>query len=230
VRGISVGEFSRELCGGTHVRNSGAIGQFKIISESSAAAGVRRIEALTGGNALAWRRSQEERLERIAGRLKVPPERVEERVAALAEEVRELKGALRQARSAGAGDHFADLLQARREVGGCPVYYWESRELGHDELAALVDRLRSREEDFLLLAASVGGGGKVALVGAAGGKPLAGKGDAGDLVKRAATLLGGGGGGRPHFAKGQGRSAEGLDRVREDFFSAAAKICGGKKG
>ncbi len=216
VRTISIGEFSRELCGGTHVRNTGALGRLIVLSESSVSAGTRRIEAVTGEGAIEWSRSREALLERLAGLLKCPLGGLEERVRQVLEEVSRLKKEQERARSTRAGDWLPRLEGARREVGGVEIFLWKEEGLDMKDLAGLADRLKEKHPDLAACLASPHSGGKVFLLAVAGGKALDKGVHAGKLLSRVARTLGGGGGGKPGFAQGQGKDPSRLDEALEE--------------
>jgi alanyl-tRNA synthetase len=211
VRVISFGDFSTELCGGTHAHRTGEVGVLKIVSESGIAAGVRRIEAQTGLGALEWVRGREELLERAAALLRVPAAEVPERLERLLEERRALERELEAARAAARGAASRDLTQAAREVAGVRVL--AARVDGADAkgLRGLVDELKSRLGSAIVLLAAEEGG-RVSL--ACGVTPdLVARFRAGDLVREVSQVLGGKGGGRPDFAQGGGSDGARLDEA-----------------
>ena len=230
VRVVSMGGdehegFSTELCGGTHVRRTGDIGLFKIVGESAVAAGVRRIEALTGDSAIRYLDEQEDRLLAAAAALKVAPADVPDRVAALVEERKRLERELAEARrklAAGGGaaeapgfEQVGEIKFARRVLADVPP----------KELKPMADDLKKKI-----------GSGVVALVSSADGKAslvvgvtedLTARFNAVDLVKIGAEALGGkGGGGRPDMAQAGGPDAAAADAALtaiEKALAAAAK-------
>ncbi len=209
VRVIAFGDFSTELCGGTHARATGEIGLLKILSESGIAAGVRRIEAQTGLGALEWVRAREQLLERAAGLLRVPPAELPERLERLLDERRALERELESLRAAARGQASSDLTKSVREVAGVRVL--SARVDGTDakSLRGMVDDLRNRLGSAVVLLAAEEGG-KVSL--AIGVTPdLVARFRAGDLVREISQVLGGKGGGRPDFAQGGGSDPARLD-------------------
>jgi alanyl-tRNA synthetase len=228
VRTVEIAGVSTELCGGTHVSRTGEIGMFRITAEGSIAAGVRRIEAITGEAALD--RSWEERdvIHGLCERLKVPEELLVKKVEGLAEEVRSLRGELEKARRGRLGSTARELASGAEEIGPHRLLVRRLEGLGPKELRDLADRIRSAwssdgAEGVLVLASGLGDG--VHLIAAAT-KGLTGRGiHAGRIIGDLARSLGGGGGGRPDLAQGQGKSAESLeaaletarDRVRADL-------------
>ncbi len=223
VRVISFGDFSTELCGGTHAGATGEIGLLKIVSESGTAAGVRRIEALTGLGALEHIRHQERALQRVARLLKAPAMDLVPRVEKLLEELRAAEQELAALRAARRGAASADLTQRAREVAGVRVVTAEVDGASGEELRAMVDELRARlGSGVVLLAASAEGRVSLAL-GVTG--DLTGQLHAGDLVRDVAAVLGGKGGGRPEFARAGGNAPERLDEAfaRLDALVAEAR-------
>ena len=194
VRVVQMGP-SIELCGGTHVRTTGQVGTFRISGQSGVAAGVRRIEALTGGGALRAVRELEQRLAQVADALKAQPEHLVRRVEQLLEERQKLEARLAEAlRSGGGGEIAGDTS----EVNGVQVTIAETASDDRAEVGQIADRFREGKRNSVLVLFSSAGRGAIHvtltddLVGA-GRK-------AGDLVNRIAALSGGKGGGRPHFA------------------------------
>jgi alanyl-tRNA synthetase len=211
VRVVGFGDFSTELCGGTHARATGDIGLLKIVSESGIAAGVRRIEALTGLGALEHMRRQEETLQRLARLLKSSLADVPERVERLLEERRELEREIEKLRSEQRGAASSDLGDQAREVAGVRVVSARVEGVDAKDLRAMVDSLRDRlGSGVVLLAAEQGGRVSLAL----GVTPdLTARFRAGDLVREVAGVVGGKGGGRADFAQAGGKDASKLDEA-----------------
>ncbi len=209
VRVVQMGEFSRELCGGTHLDNVGKVGLFKVVGEESVSSGTRRITALTGQAALDHVRHQEEQLAEVAAALKVPPHQASERVLALLEEIKTLKKQAGQRRTAAATQASPeDLLADAAVIGEVRVVTRALEGASPDELRQLIDVLRRKEGAHLavLLASAVDG--KVQL--AAGLTPdLIALGlHAGQWLKDVAPIVGGGGGGRPDLAQAGGKDPD----------------------
>ncbi|MFH1681561.1 MAG: alanine--tRNA ligase-related protein, partial [Candidatus Eisenbacteria bacterium] len=215
VRMVAVEEYSLELCGGTHVRRTGEIGPFLVVSESAVGSGTRRIEAITG--AAAFRKVQEDRetLARVAGVLRAAPEEIVPRVESLQRRVQGLEKELDEARQAGAGDRAGDLLEKAVRVGDVRVLAVLVDGVEPSSLQGIVDRFQS-EEKALVAVLGARAGEKAFLVGMVS-RDLVGRGlSAGDLVGRAARLVGGRGGGKPTFAQAGGKEPEKLaDALRE---------------
>ncbi|HEY5656902.1 MAG TPA: alanine--tRNA ligase [Myxococcota bacterium] len=211
VRVISFGDFSTELCGGTHAGATGEIGLVKIVSQSGIAAGVRRIEALTGLGALEYMRRQESTLQRVASLLKAPVAELPGRVEKLLEERKAAEQELAALRAARRGAASADLTERAREVAGVRVVTAAVDGASGAELRAMVDDLRARlGSGVVLLAAPAEGRVSLAL----GVTPdLTQQLRAGDLVREVAAVVGGKGGGRPDFAQAGGDAPERLDEA-----------------
>jgi alanyl-tRNA synthetase len=224
VRVVSIGEFSKELCGGTHLDNSGQVGLFKIVGEESVSAGTRRITALTGEGALEHVRKQEAALQETAALLKVPASEVPHRVAALAKEVRELKKQLSAAPKAG-GITAETLVAAAVEQGGVKVVVADAGDADAGQMRQLIDQLRKTVSPVAVLLGS-GGEGKVTLV-AGISRDLEARGlHAGNWIKGAAELVGGRGGGKPDMAQAGGKDVAKLGEALATAKAEALKLLG----
>jgi alanyl-tRNA synthetase len=214
VRVVSIPNFSVELCGGTHVRATGDIGPFVIVEESGVAAGVRRIEALTGLGAIAWIEEQRDSLASVLSALNATPAQAVEtvqRVLAdnkrLAREVEQLKMKV----AMGGGSSASPAIDEAREVAGVKLITKRVEGLEKAALRGISDSLRDRlVSGVVVLASEVDG--KVALVVSVS-KDLTGRVQAGRLVKELAAIVGGGGGGRPDFAEAGGKDASKIDEL-----------------
>jgi alanyl-tRNA synthetase len=216
VRTITIGEpepFSYELCGGTHVQETGDIGLFIITMEGSAAAGIRRIEAITGREAYVYVHRRLEVLQEAGGLLNVPPEQLVSRVATLLDELSALRKQLGGLRQNLAASDFARRLEQPDVVGGIRYLTAVIPGADTDTLRQLADRFRQKypEQGVLVLAAV--SEGKPSLI-AAVTEDLVRRGfNAGELVKHVAAPLGGGGGGKPTLAQAGGKDASALDEA-----------------
>ncbi|BCG26060.1 alanine--tRNA ligase [Pseudomonas tohonis] len=211
VRVLSMGDgFSVELCGGTHVSRTGDIGLFKITSEGGVAAGVRRIEAVTGAAALAYLNGAEEQLKEAAGLVKGSRDNLLDKLSALLERNRQLEKELDQLKAKAASAAGNDLAASAVDVKGVKVLA-ARLDLDGDALLALVDQLKNKLGRAVIL---LGGAleGKVTLV-AGVTQDLTGQLKAGDLMKQAAAAVGGKGGGRPDMARGGGTDAAALEQA-----------------
>jgi alanyl-tRNA synthetase len=200
---IGDGSFSRELCGGTHVRSTAVIGAFRVAAETSSAANVRRIEALTGPAAITLLRSHDALLGEAAGELRVPPERVPAVVSELRGRVRQLEKQV----ASGSGPAAVDLDQlvaGAETVSGARIVTAVVDGVDGRELLDLADRLKSKLGDAAIVLGSAGSG-KVDLVASVAPSVVARGVHAGEVVKAAAAVVGGGGGGRDTLARAGGR-------------------------
>ncbi|MCE2028408.1 alanine--tRNA ligase [Sessilibacter corallicola] len=211
VRVLSMGtdNFSVELCGGTHVNRTGDVGLMKIVSESGVAAGVRRIEAITGEAALAWVDQQESLLSDVCALLKTKPEKVVERVDTLKSELKELEKALASAKSQLAAAGTDDLLAQARSIADIQCLAARVDGVDAKSLGDMVDKIRDKLGDAVVILFGTEGE-KVTLI-AGVSKPVTKVVKAGDLIKEVAPLVGGKGGGRPDMARGGGTDAGGID-------------------
>ncbi len=222
VRVVSVPGFSSELCGGTHLRATGEIGYFRIVSEGSVAAGVRRIEAVTGAASLGAVRAEEEILRDLAGLLKVGRDGLVERVRKLQEEVRELERQVEKGRAASAAGHLDDLVAGAGFTGGARTVVARLDGLDADGLRTMIDRLKESLGDMAAVLVSVHGDRLLLVAGASGG--AMGKVHAGRLVGELAALAGGKGGGRSDFAQAGGKDAAAVDRVLSNAGTRLAEL------
>jgi alanyl-tRNA synthetase len=218
VRVVSVPGFSVELCGGTHVRATGDIGLFAIVSETGVAAGTRRIEAITGLESLKAFQAGRDIVTSLGQTLNSRPEELPAKIAGLQEETRRLARELQQAKMNAAIGGGSQQDEAE-DVGGVKLVAREVTGLDKDGLRALVDRHRSRiKSGVVVLASPVDG--KVSIV--VGVTPdLTKKVPAGQVVKQLAPIVGGGGGGRPDFAEAGGKDPS---KIREMLASARAIV------
>ncbi len=209
VRVLSLGERSIELCGGTHVKRTGDIGFFAIVAESGVAAGVRRIEAVTGQAALAWVRQQRGLVEGLAQRLRCAPEALDERVEQLLERTRKLEKEAATLKSQLASGKGRDLAAEAQEIGGVQVIAARLDGADAATLRNAVDQLKNKLGTAVVLLAGVDGD-KVRMV-AGVSKDTTGRIAAGDLVNTVAQKVGGRGGGRPDLAQAGGDQPQALD-------------------
>ncbi len=211
VRVLTLGDFSVELCGGTHVDRTGDIGVFKIVSEGGVASGVRRIEAVTGEGALAWIDNNQRTLNQLAGLLRSQPEQAASRVEQLLKRGKELEKELAAAKQALATGGSSDRSENVQEVAGIKVLATRMDGADAKTLRDAVDRFKDKLQNAVVVLGSVDEG-KVRL--AAGvTKNNTDRIRAGDLIKPVAALVGGTGGGRPDFAQAGGTDAAMLDQA-----------------
>ena len=209
VRVLRIGEFSTELCGGTHVRRAGDIGLFKILSEGGVASGVRRIEAVTGEGALAHTESAETLVREVAGLVRGTRDDVGAKVREALDRIRQLEKENRSLRDKLASGQGTDLAAGAVEVAGVKVVAMRVEGADAGALRNAVDQLKERLKAAVIVLASVDAAGKVLLV--AGVTPgEVGRIKAGEVVGQAAALLGGRGGGRADFAQAGGTDSSRL--------------------
>jgi alanyl-tRNA synthetase len=208
---LRLGDFSTELCGGTHVSRAGDIGLFKIVSESGIAAGVRRIEAVTGRGALEWVSSSEALLRDVAGLVKSGRDDVAAKVGQLLERTKSLEREIQTLRKKLASGGGRDVLQEVQVVNGIKVLAVRLDGADAKSLRDTADQLKDKLASGVVVLAAVEGD-KVSLV-ASITKDLTGKLKAGDIIKPVAELVGGRGGGRPDFAQAGGNRPENVDQA-----------------
>ncbi len=211
VRALRLGPHSLELCGGTHVERTGEIGLCKIVSETGVAAGVRRIEAVTGAAALEWVESQEDRLRRIGDQVNAGPDEIEERVGQVVERGRRLEKELGELKAQMAQAAGGDLAAEALDIGGLKVV--AARLDGSDAktLRDTVDRLKNRLGSAAIVLGTVAGEKVQLAAGVTQGETARIK--AGDLVNFVAERVGGRGGGRPDMAQAGGNRPQELDNA-----------------
>ena len=209
VRVIRIGDFSTELCGGTHLGSTGEIGLFKVVGESAVASGVRRIEAVTGEAALRHVGREEAALRESAGLLKIPPLELPARIQKLLDDQKQLEKQLAQLEARNARSRAEELVASARQVAGVAVLAARLDGLDPDGLRSVVDLLRERLGPGIICVGSAVEG-KVNLI-AAVSKDLTARFPAGKLVQEVAKVVGGGGGGRPDLAQAGGKDPEKLD-------------------
>jgi alanyl-tRNA synthetase len=202
VRVIGMGAFSTELCGGTHVRRSGDIGFFKVVSETGVAAGIRRIEAITAESALAWAQSQEKQLAQVAATLKAPQQEIGTKLAQIVDNVKALEKELARLKSKMASSQGDDLANQVADVKGVKVLAARLDGADAKALRETVDKLKDKLKSVAVVLGSVEGD-KVTLI-AGVTSDLTAKVKAGELVGHVAGQVGGKGGGRPDMAQGGG--------------------------
>lgn len=214
VRVVSMGDFSKEFCGGTHVDNTGVITAFKIISETGVAAGVRRIEALTSKGLLRYYDELEEKLERSAKLLKTTPDKLEERLSHMISENKELHSEVESLKSKLAKESMGDVTDQVTEVKGVKFLAAKAPGADMNGLRDLGDQLKEKLGEGVIVLAS-DAGGKVSLMATATEGAIKAGAHAGNLIKAIAGCVGGGGGGRPNMAQAGGKNPAGIDEALE---------------
>ena len=209
VRVVSMGDFSRELCGGTHVKHTGEIGYFKILSESGVAAGVRRIEALTGANVMAYYQAMEESFNKAAAAAKATPAALTEKIQHMQAELKALNAENESLKAKMAQSALGDVLDQVVEVKGTKLLATSVDGVDMNGLRDLGDQLKDKlgEGVVVLLSAQ---DGKVNMIAMATDGAVKAGAHAGNLIKGIAALVGGGGGGRPNMAQAGGKNPAGI--------------------
>lgn len=210
VRVVSMGEFSKELCGGTHVANTSTITVFKILSESGIAAGVRRIEAITSELVFDYYKNIENELQNAAKAAKTEPVLLNKRIESMLEEIKALHSENEKLKAKLANNSLGDVINQTFEVNGVKILSAKVPEVDMNELRNLSDQLKEKLGEGVVFLASAKDG-KVNLVAMATEEAIKKGAHAGNLIKEAAVCVGGGGGGRPNMAQAGGKNPEGID-------------------
>lgn len=212
VRVVSMGEFSKELCGGTHVANTGVITAFKILSETGIAAGVRRIEALTSKGVFDYYKNLENELNAAAKAAKAEPAGLVRKIEGMHEEIRSLSSENEKLKAKMASGALGDVMNQASEVAGVKVLTAKVADVDMNGLRGLGDQIKEKLGESVILLASAFEG-KVNLVAMATDGAVRKGAHAGNLIKAAAAIVGGGGGGRPNMAQAGGRNPEAIDEA-----------------
>lgn len=223
VRVVKMGDFSIELCGGTHLSNTAEVGMFKIVSEGGVAAGVRRIEAITGRNVYALLNQYETKVDSILSVVKGNVAEVDTRVEQLSADYRKLQKEFEDLKKKMASGSIDDFLAAKQDINGFNVVTGRVDGIDIDVLKDLGDRLRDRLTQGVVALGSVTDDKVVLLVMA--GQDAVDKGaHAGNLIKEIAKICGGGGGGKPNMAQAGGKDPSKLDEALSETFNLVSKI------
>lgn len=219
VRVVSMGDFSIEFCGGTHVENTGAITAFKILSETGVAAGVRRIEALTSKGLMDYYHELEQKLLEAAKLVRATPDNLADKITHLLSENKALHSEVESLKSRLAKDAAKDILGQVTEVKGVKLLATSVEGMDMNGLRDLGDQLKEKLGEGVIVLASAAEG-KVSLVSMATKEAMEQGAHAGNLIKAAAALVGGGGGGRPGMAQAGGKNPSGI----KDALKKAAEV------
>ncbi len=214
VRVVQMGEFSSELCGGTHVENTRNISAFKIISENGVAAGVRRIEALTGAGLIAYYDQVEQQLKEAAKALKANPADVVKKITAMQEQLKALSKENDSLKAKMAKAAAGDMMSAAEEVNGIKILVSRLTDVDMNGMRDLGDEAKQKLGEAIVVFAAENGG-KVNLMATATDSAVAKGAHAGNLIKEIAKLVGGGGGGRPNMAQAGGKDPAGIEDALE---------------
>lgn len=215
VRVICMGDFSKEFCGGTHVSNTGLINSFKIVSESGVAAGVRRIEALTGNGVFAYYKDIERKFNDICRAAKATPANVEEKIAHMQAEIKSLNSEIESLKNKAANEALGDVLNQAEDINGVKFLAVKLNDVDMNELRNLSDDLKSKIGSGVVVLASAMGSDKVNLIVTATNDIVKAGVHAGNIIKSAAPCVGGGGGGRPNMAQAGGKNPAGIEQAFE---------------
>ncbi|MGH7853664.1 MAG: alanine--tRNA ligase [Candidatus Binatia bacterium] len=218
VRVVKIGDFSTELCGGTHVRASGEIGIFKLHSEGGVAAGVRRVEAFTGQGALDLIHNYEQRLKEIGNLVRGSADDAVDKVKKLLDRQKDLEREIEKLRGQFGNDQISSLLNEAQSVDGARVVIQKVEGVQGKQLGAMADQLKERlgNNSFVFLASPTAN--NVTLVGSTSAS-LTARYNAGDIIRQVAPIVGGGGGGRPDFAQAGGKDPSKIDEAIERVWS-----------
>ena len=212
VRVVDMGGYSLEFCGGTHVKNTASIGMIKLLHESAVAAGIRRIEAVTGDAARKYYSEKAEKLDEVCNALKAKDADVVSKALAATEKVKELAKEIEAMKREQAGGNIDELVSKAVIVNGVSVITGRFDMLGGEALRDMAEKLRDKAECSLVLLAS-GADDKVQLVAMASKSAVAAGVKCGNVIKQAATMCGGGGGGRPDMAQAGGKNVAAIDEM-----------------
>ena len=215
VRVVCMGDFSKEFCGGTHVSNTGLINSFKIVSEAGVAAGVRRIEALTGNGVFAYYKDIEKKYNDICKAAKSTPANVEEKIAHMQAEIKSLNSEIESLKNKAANEALGDVLNQAEDVNGVKFLAVKLNDVDMNELRNLSDDLKSKIGSGVVVLASAMGSDKVNLIVTATDDIVKAGVHAGNIIKSAAPCVGGGGGGRPNMAQAGGKNPAGIEKAFE---------------
>lgn len=215
VRVVCMGDFSKEFCGGTHVSNTGLINSFKIVSEAGVAAGVRRIEALTGNGVFAYYKDIEKKYNDICKAAKATPVNVEEKIAHMQAEIKSLNSEIESLKNKAANEALGDVLNQAEDVNGVKFLAVKLNDVDMNELRNLSDDLKSKIGSGVVVLASAMGSDKVNLIVTATDDIVKAGVHAGNIIKSAAPCVGGGGGGRPNMAQAGGKNPAGIEKAFE---------------
>ena len=225
VRVVDMGGYSIELCGGAHLKNTAQVGSFKILSENGVAAGVRRIEAVTGKEALKHYQAQEDEIKEICRLVKSTPDKLLSRLVQLLAEQKETAKELEKLKAKMAGGAADEMLSGKVEIGGVAVLAAEVKDMDGNALRTMGDQLKQKLGSGVVVLAS-GKDGKVNLMAMATDDVVKKGVHAGNIIKAAAAVCGGGGGGRPNMAQAGGKDASKIADALEKAKAVVAEQLG----
>jgi alanyl-tRNA synthetase len=222
VRVVSIPEVSKELCGGTHTKLTGDVGLFKVVSESGVAAGIRRIEALTGFGTYSRLEEDEDLITNLSQILRSPRQELAKSLTRVLEHQRELEHELEALKRKAASSQIDDIVASQIPVKGVPVV---ARKVDGVDAAVLRELAEQASQKIAsgVVVLALASGGKVTLVGVVS-QDLRHKLHAGNIIKKVASLVGGSGGGRPDFAQAGGKNVEGVDQALQAVYNTVAEL------
>ena len=211
VRLVNMGDFSKELCGGTHVSNTNQIGLFKIVNESSVASGIRRIEAITGMSTYVYLKDMEKQINEISNKVKTNKNEILEKIDQLLVNLKEKDNEVENLEYKMANSAIGDILKNKEELDGIEIVTGKVDNLDMNNLRNLGDKIRDNISSGIVVLSSITDDGKVLFVAMAT-KDVLNKGiHAGNLLKEISRITGGGGGGRPDMAQAGGKNPNKVD-------------------
>lgn len=224
VRVVSIGDFSKELCGGTHVPSTGVINTFKIVSEAGVAAGVRRIEALTSKGAFDYYKNVEKELNEASIKAKTEPSKLADKIDALMAEIKALQSENQKLKDKMAKDSVGDVMSNLVDLGTYKILPIEVKDIDMNALRTLGDDMKVKiGSGVVILASSIDG--KVNLIVMATDDAVKAGAHAGNIIKKISGLVGGGGGGRPNMAQAGGKNPDGIkDALSQGIEEAKAQL------
>ena len=222
VRVVSMGDYSVEFCGGTHIDNTGKVGGFKIISEAGIAAGVRRIEAITGSRVISYLEGKEETLSTVAGTLKSSESDITRKAAQVMADIKSLESAIKAIKSDKISSSVDDIIASAKEIGGAKLIAMKFEDTDVDQLRSISDAVKEKTDNVIMVFAAVNGGKVTFIVSVS--EDLVGRGyHAGKLIKEVAAAAGGGGGGKANMAQAGAKDPSKIDAA----FAKAEELLAG---
>lgn len=223
VRVVSIGEFSKELCGGTHVKNAGEIGLFKIVGESGVAAGMRRIEAVTALNAMKYMEEKEKTLKEACNVLKCTEKDILKKIVSQSTEIKEKEKEILELKNKITSGAEGDILNSAKIIKGVKVISYALKDVDGNALRDLADKIRNKmESGVVVLVSNVND--KVNLIAMATKDAVENGVHCGKIIKDVAAIVGGGGGGRPDMAQAGGKNPENVTKAVETTFDIVEKL------
>ncbi|KAI4453495.1 alanyl-trna synthetase [Holotrichia oblita] len=211
VRVVEIGDYSIELCGGTHLTNTHQVRLFKIISESGISAGVRRIEAITGEAAFTYYKEQDKKIKSISKILKTTPDNIISKIESTMSNIKELSIEIDKMKRAAAGNAAEDILKSAAEISKFKVIVKNAGSMDMNSLRQMGDQIRDKFDGIIVLISDMDE--KVNIVATAGKEAVSGGAHCGEIVKAAAAVCGGGGGGKPNSAQAGSKDKSKIDEA-----------------